>query len=144
MVTNIGIRNYFTLKYDITLSKMAVSKNFKRLGLTWKKVTNKKRSVGEYCRDLLRTFIIEFDKVMTAINRDLESCAVILVYTDESYIHRNRNSKYLYMKKIEVPIERSNNKGEMLIIIHAITPHGVMAEELSKLHVSDLQLARRR
>jgi transposase len=78
-VTNREIRNFLTLEYNITLSKMAVSKYFKRLGLTWKKVTNKKRSVGEYRRDLLRTFIIEFDKVMTAINRDPENCDVIPV-----------------------------------------------------------------
>jgi hypothetical protein len=33
------------------------------------------------------------------------------------------------MKKQEVPIKRSNNKGERLIIVHAIAPFGVLAEQ---------------
>jgi hypothetical protein len=41
-IINRTIQNFVLLEYRITYSK--------RLGLTWKKVMNKKRTVGEYCK----------------------------------------------------------------------------------------------
>jgi transposase len=123
-VTNRKIRNHIKLEYGIVLSKMTVSNYFKRLGLTWKKVTNKRRSVGEYRLDMLRSYIINYYAIVTAINNDPVNCRYVIVATDKSYIYRLHCCGYLYMKKVEVPINRSNNKGERMIIMHAITPHG--------------------
>jgi hypothetical protein len=116
---------------------MTVSNYFCRLGLNWKQVMNKKQSVGEYRKDLLRTFIIKFNKVMTAINQYPVNCCVVLVCTNKSYIQA---SGYLYIKREEAAINRSNNRGERLIIMHAITPDGVMVERenLTNVPVSDL------
>jgi hypothetical protein len=88
-IINRLVRMYISIEFEITLSKMTVSNYFKQLGLTWKRAMNKKRHIGDYRKDLLRTFLIEFNKVMTAINHDPVNCSVVPVCTDESYIHRN-------------------------------------------------------
>jgi hypothetical protein len=136
-ITNREIRNYLTLEHQITLSKMTISNYFKRLGLTWKRVSNKRRGMGAYQKDLLRQFMIDVDKVM---NND--DC--IIVGTNESYIHRNHCSKFSYITKKEITIGRSNNKGERLIIMHEISPHGPLAErdKTTNRPVSDLQWKR--
>jgi transposase len=121
-ITNREIRNYLTLEHQITLSKMTISNYFKRLGLTWKRVSNKRRGMGAYRKDLLRQFMIDVDKVIND-----ENC--IIVGTDESYIHRNHCSKFSYVTKKEITIGRSNNKGERLIIMYTISPHGPLAEQ---------------
>jgi hypothetical protein len=140
-ITNREIRNYIKLEPNMTMGKMTISNYFKRLGLTWKKVNKSIRKVGEYRKDLLRTFIIEFIKVMMAINQDPVNCVIVSVCTDESYIHHIIIHRYSYMKEGGKPINRSNNKGERLIIMHAFTPLGVLAEidNLSNLPVSEFQ-----
>jgi hypothetical protein len=76
---------------------MTISNYFKGLGLTWKRVSNKRRGMGAYRNDLLRQFMIDVDKV---INND--DC--VIVGTNESYIHRNHCSKFSYVTK-----KRNNN-----------------------------------
>jgi hypothetical protein len=136
-ITNREIRDYLMLEHQITLSNMTISNYFERLGLTWKRVNNKRRGMGAYLKDLLRQFMIDIDKVMNN-----ENC--IIVGTDESYIHRNHCSNFSYVTKKEIAIGRSNDKGERLIIMHAISPHGPLAkrEETTNSQVSDLQWKR--
>jgi hypothetical protein len=52
----------------------------------------------------------------------------------------DRYNKFLYVAKKESTIGRRNNKGKRLIIMHAISPHGPLAEreELTNLPVSNL------
>jgi hypothetical protein len=87
-----------------------------------------RRKVGEHCKDLLCTFLIEYGKIIKVINQDMKNFWFVPVATDESYIHYNHNNKYLYMKKIKVQVGRSNKKGQRRIIMHAITPKDPIGE----------------
>jgi hypothetical protein len=80
-ITNREVRNMVMLDHKIKLSKMTISNYFKRCGLNYKRVNNKGRSVGAYCKDLLQTFLIELDKYH------------VIVGMEKSYIHCCRHSK---------------------------------------------------
>jgi transposase len=137
-ITNREIKNYLKLVHEVTISKATISRYFHRIGLTYKRISNTKRRVGEYRQDLLRSFLIDLDAIVKKMKEN--NCNIVPVATDESYIHRHHQSSYSYMKKEENQINRSNNKGERLIIMHAISPYGPLCEreELSNVPVSDL------
>ena len=110
-----------------------------KLGLNWKPVKSKKRNVGAYRMDLLRDFIISFNRMYTAFNFDPEACDFVFVFTDETYIHRMHAAKNSYLG-VDSTINRSSSKGERLIILHAITPFGPLCEkDENNYPVSDLK-----
>jgi transposase len=127
-ITNRIVRNYLAIKFNIKISRSAVSMYFGRLGLTWKKISNKKRNPGNYRVDLMRSFLIDYSKLYNEFINDPEGCPFIFVYTDESYIHKMHCGNFSYLPENVKEINRSNNKGDRLIIIHAITPFGPVAE----------------
>jgi hypothetical protein len=50
------------------------------------------------------------------------------VFTDESYVHCTHCGTCSYFRKNDAEMQRARSKGERLIIIHAITPDGPLAE----------------
>jgi hypothetical protein len=91
-----------------------------RLGLSWRKVKPKKRTLGSYRKDAIRDFLIGYDKHYRDPN-------VIFVYTDESYIHAGHGVANSYCNEHSEVIG-SNSKGRRLVILHAITENGPLAE----------------
>ena len=79
----------------------------------------------------IREFIIGYDEIYCHI-RDGNSEKWVFVYTDESYVHQSHqtgNSYFLNGKSVEM--NRSCSKGRRLIILHAITKDGPLAEKNS-------------
>jgi transposase len=119
-VTNKTCINFLASTYNITISRSTMAAYLSRLGLSWRKVKPKKRTLGSYRKDAIRDFLIGYDKHYRDPN-------VIFVYTDESYIHAGHGVANSYCNEHSEVIG-SNSKGRRLVILHAITENGPLAE----------------
>ena len=97
----------------------------------------KKRNIGAYRLDSLRDFIVQYDAIVkTSINQGKDSDTV-LVFTDETYIHKNHANSKTYLHK-NSEVNRSASKGERLVILHAITKFGPLCEKVDDIPIDDL------
>ncbi len=126
-VTNPMIRNFIRMEFGIEVSERTVSRCFQKLGLSWKAIKNKKRNVGMYRMDLLREYLIEFNNLYKEWIKNPEACERVPVFTDESYIYQGHCYSRSYVKNDSV-INKKSSKGQRLIMMHAITPFGPLAE----------------
>lgn len=138
-VTNLLMRNYIRYKHQIDLSRTTMRRYFISLGLTWKPVKAKKRNVGNYRMDLLRDYLIKFDKLYKEFIKDEENCPFVFVFTDESYIHRNHSKEKTYLREGCPDFNGKSSNGERLVIMHAITHKGVLAEKVDGHYVTDTE-----
>jgi hypothetical protein len=81
------------------------------LGLRWKYICNCRRILGKYRNYFLQTIHIKFDQVMIIMHNYPVYWCFTPLYADKSYIHCNHQSLFSYVKKVQVPINRRNNKG---------------------------------
>jgi transposase len=98
-VTNRQVRNTVFYEYGINLSRSATGMYLKRLGLTWKRVLPMRRSMSEYRKELMRLFLIKYDKYYKQYIEMGDECPFVFVFTDESYVHRTHCGRCLYFKK---------------------------------------------
>ena len=96
-VTNQLMRNYIFRTFHLKMCRRTMAKYVAKLGLSWKPIKTRKRSVGAYHMDLLRDYLIRFDKLYSEFILLKEDCEFIFVYTDETYIHRTHAHKMIYL-----------------------------------------------
>jgi hypothetical protein len=142
-VVNQLLRNFIRVRFNgATVSKSAMGRYMKQLGLAWKPVRSSKQRLGDYRMDLLRSFLIEFNNLYSIWIANPDDCDFIFVFTDESYIHQTHSNKCSYIpidKKKECKVVRSSSKGQRLIIMHAITTFGPLCELDNNYPVNMLQ-----
>jgi hypothetical protein len=136
-VTNQLMRNFIRMTFQIDLSKSTMSSYFSNLGLEWKAIRSRKKNVGAYRMDLLRDFIVELDKNYKIWKDDPASCPFVFVFTDETYIHKTHAQSKSYLSKTS-QVNRSSSKGQRLVILHAISPHGPLCERVDGVPIDDL------
>ena len=117
-VTRNKMRMFLEDEHNIIVSNATIGRTMNRIGLSYKPIKKKSRNVGAYRKDLLRDYIIEFDKIVTMLEQP--DCNFIHVFTDESYCLQNHSNKCSYVNDKSV-INKSSSKGQRLIILHAIT-----------------------
>ena len=124
-VTLRKLRNKLRDTFDIEISKQQVGYNLKRLGLSYQPVKKRRRNHNAYRPERIREYIVGKDEVMKAQARGEK---IIFVYTDESYVHKNHSRESSYFPDGGGDVNRGSGKGRRLIILHAITEDGPLAE----------------
>ena len=61
------------------VSRTTMARYFKRLGLSWKPVQTRQRNIGAYRMDLLRYYMISFDKLYKRFVAEKEECDFVFV-----------------------------------------------------------------
>ena len=91
-------------------------------------------------QEILHNFLVDLDTYIKKIESGNEE-GLIFVFMDESYIHQNHcmNKTYLSQDQWKNGVSKKLNKGRRLIILHAITSSGVLAQlDENGMPVSDL------
>ena len=117
-------------KLSLTVHKTTIHCAMEKLGLTWAPIKFKPRTFAAHRHEHLRNFLISLDRYTKEINNGNER-GLVFVYTDESYIHQNNQSKCTYLsdKQRKEGIDRKKmGKGRRLVILHAITAFGPLCE----------------
>ena len=96
-----------------------------KLGLSYRKVKPRKRTLGAYRLEVIRDFLIEYDKYYKLIE---EGKDYVFVFMDESYVHSTHSSERSFMPQDNNLINKPSGKGTRLIILHAITKFGPLTE----------------
>lgn len=99
----------------------------KRLELSWRPMKRRNKKGNAFRPERIREFIIDYNEVHCHI-RDGNEKKYVFVYIDESYVHQNHCSDFSYGRDHEDEINRGSGKGRRLIILHAITKDGPLAE----------------
>ena len=126
VVTVKKIRNHLTNVHSLEVSRTQVRYSMKKLGLRYKPVQSRRRNMNTFRPERIREYLIEYDKTQREIDNGKDW---VFVYTDESYVHQSHsttNSYFVNGRTCE--INRSGSKGRRLIILHAITNDGPLAE----------------
>jgi hypothetical protein len=109
-------------KLNIDISRRTVRRWMHQLGYIWRK----KRYVGgmkPVARAVrIRQFIMEYAQ---ALKEEADGQAII-VYMDESFIHHHHASKFGWFHPKDSNVIGDNN-GTRLILLHAMTDHGLLA-----------------
>jgi transposase len=135
-VTNSKVQNFIRITFEIEITRRSVQRHFAQLGLSWKKIKTKKRTLDGYRIDAIRDFLIKLNDYVVG----METNNVVPVCTDESYLHNNHSSGNSYYRSTGF-MGKSASKGKRLIILHAITPDGPLCErnEVTNVPYDDLQ-----
>jgi transposase len=126
-VTNRKVQNWFQQVLGITMSRRTIQRKLQATGLSWSKVKPRKRTLASFRLKAIRDFLISLDNYVRAIQNGNPE-GLVLVFTDESYVHNTHALDHSYLQKGKEHIERSRSKGRRLIILHAITTNGPLAE----------------
>ena len=125
-VTVRKIRNHLRNDHHLSISRGQVHYTMKKLGLHYQPLKARRRNMNSFRPERIREYIIGYDKIKRKITSGEKW---VFVFTDESYIHENHHTEKSYFingKNIE--INRSFSRGRRLIILHAITKDGPLAE----------------
>jgi hypothetical protein len=93
-----------------------MSNYLKKLRLKWIRTKPKKRTLGSYRHEHIRDFLIDYAKYLKDPN-------VVLIYTDESYIHSTHGTTLSYL----LPGKRCINKGTRPVLFLVPRPVRVLA-----------------
>ena len=128
-------------KLSLTVHKTTIHHAMEKLGLTWAPIKFKPRTFAAHRHEHLRNFLISLDRYTKEINNGNER-GLVFVYTDESYIHQNHQSKCTYLsdeQRKEGINQKKMGKDQRLVILHAITAFGPLCErDKEGFPVSDL------
>ena len=110
-------------QFDLVIPKTQLYRAVAALGYKYVHVRGKGKIIDEEARTIrIRKYIIEMHTAM----KDKDA---VIVYMDESYIHQNHALGMSWIKKDgPATVGRSTGKGKRLIIVHAITKNGPLAE----------------
>jgi hypothetical protein len=127
-VTKQEMINYVRKQYNIELSKSAITRYFRQLGLSWQNARTKKRNVGAYRMDVLREYLIKLNSYYKTYKEQQEDCDFVFAFTDESYVHRTHCRQQSWFGDASRTVNRTASKGERLILLHAITTEGPLCQ----------------
>jgi len=133
-VTNKKLRHEIFTRFDVEISRSCCQKYLHRLGLTWHPTKPKAKTFKAYRSDAIGSYIIGY----SLVKRRAAAGEVVLVYTDESYIHQGHQRKESYFRKGGGEFNKKSGKGPRLIILHAITEHGPLCEYEDDKPIDDL------
>jgi transposase/ribosomal protein L30E len=134
-VTNKKLRVWLKKKHGVKVSKRTMGRYIQKLGLSYRPVKPRKRTLQKYRLTVIRDYLLKLDEYMKAI-ADGED--IILVYTDESYVHTTHSARCSYVPTGDASINKSASKGRRLIILHAISDKGPLCERVDGIPVDDL------
>lgn len=136
--TNERIRNFIKDEYDVVVSRRTVQRCLRRLGLDWRKTKPKRKTFSSYRRSSVREYLVSLDQYTKHINSGNDK-GYVLVYTDESYVHKSHNVGRSYTIKGKENVGRQSGKGRRLVILHAITADGPLVErDVNGIPIDDL------
>ena len=121
-------------KFAFDVHQTTISRIMTKLGLSWAPIKHKPRTFAAHRHEHLRNFLIKLDSYTKEINEG-NSRELLFVYTDESYIHQNHQMGKTYLNKHEQKEgvdKKKKSKGRCLVILHAISPLGLYAQEITK------------
>jgi hypothetical protein len=72
--------------------------------------------------ELMRAFVCKYARAL----REEEAGTAVIVYTDESYIHTSHSNTHCWAHKDDHDVRATERGGKRLIILHAMTKHGMM------------------
>ena len=136
-VTNRLLRNHIRDTFSITTHRSTMARNFRKLGLTWQKVKPKKKNIGAYRMDAIRDYLIKLNHFHLLKKQYGDDCDFVQVCTDETFLHPTHANSHSYLGEDSV-VDKSNNKGRRLIVIHAISEDGPLCERIDGIPVDDL------
>lgn len=128
-VTARKILKHLQDEHNIKVHRRTIGRILQRLGLTWAPIKAKPRTFAAHRHENLRNFLIKLDSYVKEMERGNER-GLVFVFTDESYIHQNHRGECSYLTADEKNngMDRKRSKGRRLIILHAISPDGPLAE----------------
>jgi hypothetical protein len=121
-ITSTVIKNELRINLDVDVSLRTVQRWMHQLGYVWKR----KRYVGgmkPQARNVrIRQYVLEY----AAALKEEQTGGAVIVYMDESYIHHHHATKFgwFHPKNHDVV---GDADGKRLIILHAMTDHGLLA-----------------
>ena len=117
-------------KFGLMIHRRTVGRLMRKLGLNYSAIKPVKRIFAAHRRKVLREYLIELDGYERRMkNNDSE---YVYVFTDESYVNTGHGMSKSYIpsdKAKECKIHKKSGKGRRLIILHAITVDGPLAEK---------------
>ena len=128
-------------KFELKIHRRTVGRLMNKMGLTWSAYKPVKRTFAAHRKKVLREFLIELDKYERMMNGD--DSEYVYVFMDESYVNIGHGNSKSYMssdKDKQATVRKKSGKGKRLIILHAITVDGPLAEQDENgIYVNDLQ-----
>lgn len=116
-------------KYQIKIHRTTAARAIAKLGLSWTPIKSAKRTFSSHRKKAIRDYLIALNRYVKGIENGTSDC--VFVFTDESYININHGQKRSYLPKNqqdENTITRKSGRGRRLIMLHAITVDGPLAE----------------
>ena len=134
-VTNRKLRVWLRKTHKVRVSKRTMGRYIQKLGLSYRPVKPRKRTLQKYRLDVIRNYLIKLDEYKKSIANGED---IIMVYTDEPYVHTTHSRRFSYVSQKDKTINRSASKGRRLIILHAISDKGPLCERVEGIPVDDL------
>jgi len=133
-ITNKKLLHETHTKFHIELSRSTAQDYLRRLGLTWRPTKPKAITFKAYRSDAIGSYVIGY----SLVKKRAAAGEVVLVYTDESYIHQGHQRGSSYFRNGGGEFNKKSGKGPRLIILHAITEHGPVCEHIDGKPIDDL------
>ena len=125
-VTVRKVMNHLSNVHDLSISRTQVRYSMKKLGLKYLPVKARRRNNNSFRPERIREFVIGYDEVYRKIQNGEKWK---FVFADESYVHQNHQTGHSYFVNGKTTeMNRSASKGRRLIILHAITVDGPLAD----------------
>ncbi|CAM9882425.1 unnamed protein product, partial [Ectocarpus sp. 4 AP-2014] len=123
------IKDYLECSYGLEMSNRAVGGLLQRLGFKRRRGRIKIPPLNEERKNRIRLFLVKMDLA----KRAEDAGVAVIVYMDESFVHQAHGSAYSYFPSddkgvVQDGIGRTTGKGLRMIMVHAITRHGPLAE----------------
>lgn len=123
------VKDYLECSYGLEMSNRAVGGLLQRLGFKRRRGRIKIPPLNEERKNRIRLFLVKMDLA----KRAEDAGVAVIVYMDESFVHQAHGSAYSYSPSddkgvVQDGIGRTTGKGLRMIMVHAITKHGPLAE----------------
>ena len=123
MTTVRSIRNHMIRKFGVRYKRSCIYYALRvRLGYVYAKPKVRSVIMTDKRKNRLRKHWLQRDLALKMQARG----DAVLVYMDESYVHQNHFPKECWYHPGRPKVVRPAGKGQRLIIVHAITKHGLL------------------
>jgi hypothetical protein len=106
-VTRNKLRCFLKQEHCVSVSKSTITSYMRKTGMSYSPIAKKVRNTGAYRMDLLRYYLIKFDKLVTGMKE--EDCNYVLTFTNEAYCYQNHAKKKSFCRSDSV-INKSSSK----------------------------------
>ena len=109
----------------VNVSERHARRLLRSMGFKWSRKRPMGTATKEQLAQRMRSFILQYSDAL----KQQTSGVSVIAYTDESYIHTNHASRFLWADELDpegAQVRASPSKGQRLILLHAMTKDGLL------------------